>query len=186
MCCLKPLPYPEPDRIVRLFQIDANGRRNGNVSEPNFEDWKNGTRSLPRHGGDVVCRGTCGLDGQSAMIGGERAYRASSSTSWACGRSPGRGFVESERRVGGHAGGRRESPVLANAARGRRSPASRCASVDVVHRMVGVMPPGFDYPAASEYWTPRELNPPQTRPHGAQLASHRAPSRADAAAGGAI
>jgi putative ABC transport system permease protein len=29
---LAPLPYPEPERIVRLFQIDGDGRRMGTVS----------------------------------------------------------------------------------------------------------------------------------------------------------
>ena len=43
---LSPLPYPEPDGILRLFQIDSTGARNGNVSEPNFNDWKEGTRSF--------------------------------------------------------------------------------------------------------------------------------------------
>jgi hypothetical protein len=43
---LAPLPYPQPERIVRLFQIDSAGRRMGTVSEPNFEDWKRGTRAF--------------------------------------------------------------------------------------------------------------------------------------------
>ena len=40
------MPYPDPDGILRLFQIDSTGARNGNVSEPNFNDWKEGTRSF--------------------------------------------------------------------------------------------------------------------------------------------
>ena len=31
-----------------------------------------------------------------------------------------------------------------------------------MHTVVGVMPPGFDYPGGSDFWTARELNPPQT------------------------
>ena len=42
---LKPLPYPESDRIVRLYQLNDKGRRNS-VSEPNFLDWQQGTRSF--------------------------------------------------------------------------------------------------------------------------------------------
>ncbi|HQZ18931.1 MAG TPA: permease prefix domain 1-containing protein, partial [Vicinamibacteria bacterium] len=42
---LKPLPYPESDRIVRLYQLGEKGARN-NVSEPNFLDWQQGTRSF--------------------------------------------------------------------------------------------------------------------------------------------
>ena len=44
----------EPDDIVRLFQIDSNGLRNGNVSEPNFVDWQEGTRSFRAMAGTEV------------------------------------------------------------------------------------------------------------------------------------
>src|SRR4029450_11764887 len=37
---------PDPDGILRLFQIDSTGARSGNISEPNFNDWKEGTRSF--------------------------------------------------------------------------------------------------------------------------------------------
>src|SRR5690242_19317536 len=39
---LKALPYPDSDRIVRLYQLGEKGNR-GNVSEPNFNDWRDGT-----------------------------------------------------------------------------------------------------------------------------------------------
>jgi putative ABC transport system permease protein len=42
---LRPLPYPDPDRIVQLWQVGEKGGR-GNVSEPNYDDWKAGTRSF--------------------------------------------------------------------------------------------------------------------------------------------
>ena len=42
---LQPLPYPNSDRIVQIFQTNKNGERNS-VTEPNFADWKAGTRSF--------------------------------------------------------------------------------------------------------------------------------------------
>src|SRR6185437_3611463 len=42
---LKPLPYPESDRIVRLYQVTAKGERNS-VSQPNFHDWAERTHSF--------------------------------------------------------------------------------------------------------------------------------------------
>src|SRR5574338_1698814 len=42
---LRPLPYPEPDRIVQLWQIFEKGGR-GQVSDPHFADCKAGTRSF--------------------------------------------------------------------------------------------------------------------------------------------
>ncbi len=42
---LRRLPYPDPDRIVQLWQVGEKGGR-GNVSEPNYDDWKSRTRSF--------------------------------------------------------------------------------------------------------------------------------------------
>src|SRR5512146_774433 len=36
---LKPLPFPQSDRIVRLYQVTEKGNRNS-VSQPNFYDWR--------------------------------------------------------------------------------------------------------------------------------------------------
>ena len=78
---LQPLPYPDPDRIVRLFQIDSNGRRNGNVSEPNFEDWKTGTRSFRAMAEMSAGPAPAVVDGQPRRLMRRRQRcRASSST----------------------------------------------------------------------------------------------------------
>jgi len=42
---LKPLPYPQSDRIVRLYQVGKTGGR-GSVSGPNFDDWRTGVHGL--------------------------------------------------------------------------------------------------------------------------------------------
>src|SRR5262252_10446072 len=43
---LRPLPYPRPDEIVQLNQVDAAGRRGRNFSDPNFEDLRDQTTSF--------------------------------------------------------------------------------------------------------------------------------------------
>ncbi|HVS22834.1 MAG TPA: permease, partial [Gammaproteobacteria bacterium] len=43
---LKPLPYPEPDRIVRVFQVAQNGYDRVNLSDPNFHDLEEQARSF--------------------------------------------------------------------------------------------------------------------------------------------
>ena len=49
---LRPLPYPDSDGIVRLFQVSERGNRS-NVSGPNFFDWRDGTKSFSQHGAHV-------------------------------------------------------------------------------------------------------------------------------------
>jgi len=43
---LRPLPYPDSERIVALFQISPKDQRMGNMSDPNFDDLRAQTRSF--------------------------------------------------------------------------------------------------------------------------------------------
>ncbi len=157
---LKPLPYPDPDRIVRLFQIDANGRRNSNVSEPNFEDWKNGTRVFRAMAEMSSAVAPAVVDGQSAMIGAASVSREFFDV---MGVRPivGRGFEESEQRVGGTPAAVVSHGLWQTRLRGAALSDQSIRVGEITYRIVGVMPPGFDYPSRAEYWTARELNPPQ-------------------------
>src|SRR5215208_155307 len=42
---LQPLPYPNSDRIIQIFQTNKNGERNS-FTEPNFADVKSQARSF--------------------------------------------------------------------------------------------------------------------------------------------
>jgi predicted permease len=158
---LRPLPYPQADHIVRLYQVDANGRRGQNISEPNFEDWKSGTRSFSAMaemsagptpvvtGGEAVMTQGAGVSREFFDVMGVRPII-------------GRGFIAEEQSVGG-------APAVIVSDRlwrlrldGAPLDALTLRIESTVHTVVGVMPPGFDYPGGSEFWTPRERNPPQT------------------------
>src|ERR1051325_8060334 len=42
---LEPLPFREPSRVVRIWQVNpSTGMDRGAVSEPNFKDWRAGSR----------------------------------------------------------------------------------------------------------------------------------------------
>src|SRR5216684_2659084 len=46
---LKPLPYPEPDRLVHIWEGKAGGGASKNVVEPfNFLDWRERNRSFEK------------------------------------------------------------------------------------------------------------------------------------------
>ena len=42
---LRPLPYPDPDRVVMVSSVDDRGRESG-VSVPDFDDWRRELRSF--------------------------------------------------------------------------------------------------------------------------------------------
>ena len=46
---LRPLPYPQPDRIVRIYERSAKYPR-ASVSNPNFLDWQQRARSFDAMG----------------------------------------------------------------------------------------------------------------------------------------
>src|SRR5262245_54238845 len=73
---LKPLPYPDPDRIVRVLQVNENGFVGDNLSEPNISDLKEQTRSfaaLARYavGTQPVSGGSEPARVATAMVSGE-------------------------------------------------------------------------------------------------------------------
>jgi predicted permease len=157
---LQPLPYPDSDRIVRLYQVGSTGSR-GNVSEPNFEDWKSGTRSFKAMA-EVAAfvRVPVSTGGEQTMTPGATVSREFFEVMEA---RPvvGRGFLESERRVGA-------APVaiVSHGFWQDRLGGGRLGDLTVqidgaLHQVVGVMAAEFDYPLGTDFWVPREQSPPQ-------------------------
>ena len=162
---LRALPYPDADRLVRLYQLDATGRRNGNVSELNYDDWQAKTRSFAAMaemagGGPVTVVGPA----EPALV----PVTAISRTFFDVLQvrpQLGRSFIPEEQREGGVPAALvseaywtrtfgRGVPLAGQIIRIRLQP----------YRVVGVMPAGFDYPGGTEIWVPRELSPPERSP----------------------
>ncbi len=157
---LKPLPYPDADRVVRVFQVNADGYDRVNLSHPNFEDLKAQTRSFSA----LAVFETL----TEPVVGGSEAARlevahVSRELYDVIGVRPmlGRAFVPEEQVPGG-------SPAVLVSYRfwqrylgGATDLASRSLRVGGrVSAIVGVMPPGFDYPEGADVWTPLELESP--------------------------
>src|SRR6185436_7236737 len=139
-------PFPEPDRIVRLWEQTRAGGRN-NVSNPNFLDWRARATSFEvlsayRGGTETV------LGGRDAVFA--EAYLVTDGFFRVLGVPPARGrtFVAEEMREGGVpavvVGHRFWGSTL-----GGQTDLSqlRVISGGVPARVVGVMPEGFAYPA---------------------------------------
>lgn len=152
---LKALPYPEPDRIVTIWEATERSRTIG-VSAPNFRDWQQGATSFSAlaawSGGRVTVIG-----GREPVVTGVYAVTREFFAALCVAPAIGRTFADDEARQNGtpavvvsHAlwtrvlGARRDLSALSLVVEGRS------ASV------VGVMPEGFVYPTGAEVWYPRE------------------------------
>ncbi len=156
---LQPLPFPKPDRLVAVEDLlPAYPGEGLPVSALNFEDWQKRQR--------VFSAMAIYLEAPMVLTGSgdaERVFGARSSASLfrALGVAPasGRTFTDEEDRRGGP-----PVVVISHGLWQRRfggEPAvGRTLLVDEVPRtVVGVMPPGFDFPDATALWIPATVDP---------------------------
>ena len=158
---LRPLPYPDADRLVQLREVSAKGGRMA-FAEPNFLDVRSRNHTLEgaaQYGGELT-----------TIIGASEPVRAltiavSSDFFGVIGVKPvlGRTFALEESRFGG--------PAVAVVSYGfwQRFLGSRSdlsvttlRLMDQSFNVIGVMPASFDFPRRAEVWVPRELFPAET------------------------
>jgi putative ABC transport system permease protein len=162
---LRPLPYPDADRVVRVYQINEGRGNRGPVSDPNFTDLKDRSRSFSAFAqfGGVPESVAGGSEPVRLLVS-----RVSRGFYEAIGVQPlyGRVFTVEESTFGA-------APVAAVSYAywqrylgGAPDFASRPLRIGGrEYSVVGVMPPGFDYPDGAQVWTPREMlgaNPERT------------------------
>jgi predicted permease len=159
---LRPLPYPDSERIVALAQISPKGQRMGNMSEPNFDDLRAQTRSFAAM---AVYAGWV-----QSVSGGNEPVRAGvavvSDAFFDVLRTPpliGRLFTAEEQAEGaapvalvGHGFWRRMLGARSDLDKLQLRIGER------VYAVVGVLPPGPALPAGTEIWTSKALLPKNT------------------------
>lgn len=160
---LKPLPYPESDRIVRLYQLTDKGARNS-VSQPNFHDWAERTHSFS---GVALLSGWTGTSTVETPTGPTLARVAPVTrdffTVLGIHARLGRLFVPEEQRFGGQG-----AAVISDAfARGQFGAEHGAIGRQITwgnhsYTVVGVLPATADYPQGNQIWVPMELLPPST------------------------
>jgi predicted permease len=185
---LRPLPYPEPQRIVRLWESSAKGGRM-NFSDPDFEDIQAQTRSF-------TSLATASDWGTVSVVAGKGAVRASSAAVSkdffrTMGVHPlrGRFFAPDEQRQGGTPAVVVSYGFWRSALAGAPINSGLTLAFDGnVFSVVGVAPPELDYPAGNDLWIPSELGPryPSRTAHNWPVLARLAPgvtlaqARADA------
>lgn len=153
---LRPLPYPDPDRIVQVFKTSVKqpDQIGGTTSPPDFTDWRRETTVFSALAGVV--------EGSYAMTGdgvAEQIPGASVTGDFfeVFGTTPLYGRALS---VADDAAGGRDVVVLSHALWARRFGSDarvvgRQMTLEAVpYEVVGVMPAGFDYPLQAELWVP--------------------------------
>ena len=153
---LKPLPYPDPDRIVRVRELAPEGFTLSRAAYLTYTDWREGSRSFSEL---AAYRG-----GPTTVLGGDRPLIAAANAvtqdflplfrvQAVMGRrllpedfqTRSQVAVVSHRFWRNHLGGARD---LAGAR-------LQVHGFDLA--VVGVLEPGFDFPAGTDIWFPLEL-----------------------------
>ncbi len=158
---LRPLPYPESERIVQLRELNAAGKQI-RFAEPNFLDVR--ARSLTLEAIAQYGGGSATVTGGSEPVRAA-VFRVSGDFFRVLGTQPflGRTFATEESKPGG-------VPVVVishdfwRRVLGGRSDLSG-TTLRISNKgftVVGVMPPGFNFPQNAEVWTPRETSVPET------------------------
>ena len=161
---LRPLPFPDPDRIVAVFEVTSSGRPS-RLADPNFDDFRDQSRSF---------RAIAKYDDSVVSVAGAseptrtRAASVSPGFLQVFGVRPalGRDFEASDARPGA-------APTLLvshdywryQLGSPRDLSPLRLKLDNAVFSVIGVLPAGFAFPAQVDLWLPSDLegeNPSRT------------------------
>jgi putative ABC transport system permease protein len=161
---LRPFPYKNPDELLAIGESNpTRGWHMNTVSYPNFRSWQADNQTLESVG---IYAGTsfnlANDDGADWVQGGN--------VSWtmfhALGVAPilGRDFREDEDRVGAPKVVILSDRVWRDRFGGRADAIGQQLIVNgLPHTVIGVMPPGFEFPFAAGAWTTMQLDPLSNR-----------------------
>ncbi len=158
---LRSLPYSEPDRILQLREVTRKGSRVA-VAEPNFLDIRAQNHSLETlalysSGLTTVTGGAVPVRVNVAVVSGDlfRVFDVLPSV--------GRVFTEEESKAGGGTVAVVSYGFWQRLLGGNADVTSSALNIDNRSMtVIGVMPPGFDFPEKTEVWIPRNVYPPNT------------------------
>ena len=151
---LRSLPFDEPERVMWLGTRDAQGRNYG-VSEPDFDDWRRAARTFS--GIALMQMGTISVSADDRAPDQYDAVYISANGFSLIGARPlvGRGFSAEEDRPGAPAVVLLSYNVWQSRYGGERSVVGRTIRANSEPAtIVGVMPPGMQFPFTTEVWLP--------------------------------
>lgn len=152
---VRSLPYPEPDRLVTVWEATDRSRTIA-VSAPNFRDWHDSARSFAALGAWTGDRATV-LGGREPIVTGVYAVTRDFFSAMGVAPARGRTFTAEEAREHGT-----PAVVISHGLWTRLLGAEpdlgrlTLAVEDRSAAVVGVMPEGFSYPPGADVWYPYE------------------------------
>ena len=164
---LRPLPYPQANRLVRFHQVSAQRSRRDDASPANFLDWRKQNRSFESiasfqyYGHDVR-----GSSGETISI---NSWLVSEDYFTVLGVRPriGRVFRPDEFRPGAARVAIISTALWQQRFGGDASVLGRREIMDgVAHTIVGVMPASFQFPERRDIWAPQMFTEEEKRDRG--------------------
>ncbi|MGH7556135.1 MAG: ABC transporter permease [Longimicrobiales bacterium] len=160
---LRPLPFPDPDRLVRISEVTPQGQ-DFSTSEPNLLDFRGRNRTFESIGAFASAQLTLTGDGEPERLD---AALITSDVLGMLGAKPilGRAFVPEDEQPG-----ERLRIVILSEGFWRRYFAGNAGAIGssitlngAAFEVIGVMPASFEFPRRPMAWVPMTLNPAANR-----------------------
>ena len=153
---LRPLPYPQADRIMSVRQVDADGTPMPLFSNLNFLDIKNGSSSFS-YLAEYSSSKTTVLGDQGAVAASVAAVSREFVGAMGVHPVQGRWFSSDELRVNGTPAALASDAFWKSKLQGASDVVGRHIDFDgKSYSIIGVMPKGFGFPDDADLWTPIE------------------------------
>ena len=157
---LEPLPYNDPDRLVRIWESNLRqGQPESPVSVPNFQDWQRQQSSFEEVAGLEMATYNITGWGEPQRVA---SARITANLVPLLGVAPalGRSFLPEEEKAGNNRVALLSDGLWKRQFGSDRSIINRTIQLNgESFTVVGVMPPGFQFPANREMWVPLVIDP---------------------------
>ena len=161
---LRPLPYPDPNRIMSIFEVNSKGRP-ARLADPNFDDFRDQNRSF-----QAIAKYSSYITSVSGAAQPTRTMMATVSPGFlkVFGTQPvlGRDFDPSDGKKGAGPTMLVSHEYWSHYLGSPRDLSQSHLRIDRTnYSVIGVLPPGFRFPADADLWVPADLdgeNPSRT------------------------
>jgi predicted permease len=157
---LRLLPYKDADRLVTVWSYNkSRGFDTDQVSQPDFDDWRSENHVFDSMAASTEAEYTLTGSGKPVLI---IAYAFSADYFHVLGVRPllGRTFLPQEDQPGKNHVAVLSYPFWESRFGGKRNVIGKTITLNgAPYAVVGVMPPGFQYPPFTELWTPLTVSP---------------------------